>query len=143
MKKIILGVVSLLSLSAAVVLMSATSPRANSVEVRGGAWPINLERTTDRPGVSFSLIFRDQETMNGVLLDTLDFENIEQLRYFGKGLTALKNGSNGDIARFKDYTLSRADKKFEGIWYILRPEYGSTSFQQPEADIITQTIRAW
>lgn len=136
MKKILLGVVILLSLS-------ATVPRANSVEVRGGAWPINLERTTDRPGVNFSLIFRDQEVMNGVLLDTLDFSDIEQLRYFGKGLTALKNGNNGDIARFRDYTITRADKKFEGVWYILKPEYGSTSFQQPEADIINQTISAW
>lgn len=150
MKKIILGVVSMLSLSAALLLISAVPLRpsatlhtANSVEVRGGAWPINLEHTTDRPGVSFSLIFRDQETMSGVLLDTLDFADIEQLRYFGKGLTALKNGSSGDIARFRDYTLTRADKKFEGIWYILRPEYGSTSFQQPEADIINETIKEW
>ncbi|HWB92471.1 MAG TPA: hypothetical protein VG605_11485 [Puia sp.] len=142
MKKTILGIISLVSLSA-ILLSSARPHEDNSVEVRGGAWPINLERTTDRPGVSFSLIFRDQETMNGVLLDTLDFENIEQLRYFSKGLAALKVGTNGDIARFKDYTITRADKKFEGIWYILRPEYGSTSFQQPEADIITQAIKEW
>lgn len=123
--------------------LGAASPKNTSVEVRGGAWPINLERTTDRPGVSFSLIFRDQEMTQGVLLDTLDFADAAQLRYFGKGLTALKNGSNGDIARFKDYTITRADKKFEGVWYILRPEYGSTSFRQAEADIINKTIQEW
>jgi hypothetical protein len=125
------------------IALGAASPRNTSVEVRGGAWPINLERTTDRPGVSYSLIFRDQEEMNGVLLDTLDFADAGQLRYFGRGLTALKNGNNGDIARFKDYTLTRADKKFEGVWYILRPQYGSTSFKQAEADIINKTIQQW
>ncbi|HEX3933916.1 MAG TPA: hypothetical protein VHW43_04500 [Puia sp.] len=119
------------------------SPRTMSVEIRGGAWPINLERSTDRPGVSFSLIFRDQEEMNGTLLDTLDFADVQQLRYFGKGLTALQHGNNGDIARFKDYTITRADKKFDGIWYILRPQYGSTSFKQAEADIINKTIQQW
>src|ERR1700744_692785 len=103
--------------------LGAASPKNTSVEVRGGAWPINLERTTDRPGVSFSLIFRDQTEMNGTVLDTLDFADAGQLRYFGKGLPALKNGNNGDIARFKDYTITRADKKYDGIWYIVRPEY--------------------
>lgn len=147
MKKIILGTICLLSLGAALLssapASSARAPKANSVEVRGGVWPINLERTTDRPGVNFSLIFRDQETMNGVLLDTLDFADIEQLRYFGKGLTALKKGNNGDVARFKDYTITRADKKYDGVWYIVRPQYGSTSFKQPEADIINAAIKEW
>jgi len=81
--------------------------------------------------------------MNGVLLDTLDFADIEQLRYFGKGLTALKKGNNGDVARFKDYTITRADKKYDGVWYIVRPQYGSTSFKQPEADIINAAIKEW
>lgn len=119
------------------------SPRTTSVEIRGGAWPISLERTTDRPGVSFSLIFRDQTEMQANVLDTLDFPDAEQLRYFGKGLAALKAGTNGDIARFKDYTIKRADKKFDGVWYIVRPQYGETKFQQPEADLITKTIESW
>jgi hypothetical protein len=119
------------------------SPRTMSVEIRGGAWPIDLERTTDRPGVGYSLIFRDQEEMQATVLDTLDFADAQQLRYFGKGLTALQHGTNGDIARFKDYTLTRADKKFDGVWYILRPQYGSTSFKQPEADLINKTIQGW
>ena len=119
------------------------SPKGGAVEVRSGKWPINLERTTDRPGVSYSLIFRDQGVMSENVLDTLDFPNIQQLRYFGQGLTALKSGSNGDIARFKDYSITRADKKFEGTWYILKDQYCSTSFQQPEADIITTAIKQW
>src|ERR1700743_2447919 len=115
---------------------------ANSVQVRGGAWPIDLERTTDRPGVSYSLIFRDQSSMRATVLDTLDFPNIEQLRYFGKGLTALKGGTSGDIARFKDYSLTRADKRFDGgVWYILKCQDGETSFQQPEADVIDKAIK--
>lgn len=115
--------------------------KLKSVEVRGGAWPISLERTTDRPGVSYSLIFRDQETMSENVLDTLDFADAQQLHYFGQGLTALKKGHNGDCARFKDYSITRADKKFDGgVWYILRPQYGSTSFQQMEADKINDYI---
>ena len=126
-----------------VLALGVGSPRTTSVEIRGGSYPISLERTTDRPGVSFSLIFRDQTEMQATVLDTLDFADAGQLRYFGKGLTALKAGSNGDIARFKDYTITRADKKFEGIWYIVRPEYGETKFQQPEADLIVKTILQW
>ena len=79
--------------------------------------------------------------MNGVSLDTLTFANLGQLKYFGDALSALKVGHNGDIANFKDYSISRADKKFEGIWYILRYQEGSTSFQQPEADIMGKTIK--
>lgn len=113
----------------------------NLVEVRSGQWPINLERNVDRSGTSYSLIFRDQQVMNGEVLDTLEFANLEQLKYFEKALTTLKTGHNGDIARFKDYTLKRADKKFDGVWYILQPKYGVTDFQQPEADIMTKTIK--
>ena len=135
MKKLLLTVLS-------VGVMSHRGP--GSVEVRNGAWPISLERTTDRPGVSFSLIFRDQEVMNDQVLDTLDFADAEQLHYFGAALTALKNGHSGDAAKFKDYSITRADKKFAGgVWYILRPEYGSTSFQQPEADIIVKAVKQW
>jgi hypothetical protein len=110
------------------------------VEVRGGKWPINLERNADGVG-TFSLIYRNQEVMDGVSLDTLTFPNLEQLQYFAKGLDALRGGHTGDVATFKDYSLSRADKKFEGIWYLLRFQFGSTSFQQPEADIMGKTIR--
>lgn len=116
----------------------------NSVEVRGGEWPINLEKYADRTGTTFSLIFRDQQVTQAELLDTLEFADAGQLRYFGKGLAALKAGTNGDIAKFKDYSIKRADRKDgTGVWYILRCEYGITSFQQPEVDIINKTIKSW
>ncbi|HEY4198860.1 MAG TPA: hypothetical protein VGM63_25145 [Mucilaginibacter sp.] len=120
---------------------NANSSSENLVEVRSGAWPINLERNTERSGTSYSLIFRDQQVMNAQVSDTLEFANLEQLKYLEKALTTLKTGHNGDIAKFKDFTLKRADRKFEGIWYILQPKYGTTDFQQPEADILTKTIR--
>lgn len=115
----------------------------DSVEVRSGKWPISLERTTDRAGVAFSLIFRDQSELNGTLLDTLDFADIGQLRYFDQGLAALKKGSNGETARFKDYSITRSDKKYDGTYYILRADFGQTTFQQPEADIMSKAIRQW
>src|ERR1700753_1100891 len=118
----------------------AGAPTENLVEVRGGVWPINLEKNVDGGVVSYSLIYRDQASMNGNVLDTLPFDNLQQLQYFAKGLSALKAGHNGDIARFKDYTLKRADKKFDGVWYMLNYQSGQTSFQQPEADIMGKTI---
>jgi hypothetical protein len=66
---------------------------------------------------------------------------LEQLRYFQQGLSALKTGNNGDIAKYKDYSIKRAQQKNEGIWYILRIKWGLTSFQQPEADLMIKTIK--
>jgi hypothetical protein len=126
------------------LLLPLAQSATNSIEVRGGEWPISLERYADRSGVSFSLIFRDQQVVQENVLDTLEFADAGQLRYFGKGLEALKAGSNGDIAKFKDYSIKRADKKDgTGVWYILRCEYGITSFRQPEVDIINKTIKSW
>jgi len=135
---------SLLTLPVAALIYSWTAVRPpDSVEIRSGQWPILLERTTDRPGVNFSLIFRDQsETIENVL-DTLDFADVTQLRYFDQGLSALKKGNNGDCARYKDYSITRSDKKFEGTYYILRADYGQTIFRQPEADIISKAIKEW
>src|ERR1700743_2437218 len=128
-----------LFLLACLLPVAGYTPSESIVEVRGGVWPISLEKELDRKGFSYSLIFRDQQVLNEEVLDTLAFSNLEQLKYFEKGLTALKTGSNGDIARFKDYSITRADKKFEGIWYILRDKYGLTNFQQPEADLMSKT----
>jgi len=115
-------------------------PGDNIVEVRSGAWPINLEKNADGVG-TYSLIYRNQEVTTGVSLDTLTFSDLGQLKYFAQGLATLRTGHNGDIATFKDYTLSRADKKFDGIWYLLKYQWGSTSFQQTEADIMGKTIK--
>jgi hypothetical protein len=135
---------SALILPVAVGIYSWTAVRPPaSVEVRSGQWPIHLERTTDRPGVSFSLIFRDQSEPIANVLDTLDFADIGQLRYLDSGLISLRRGTNGDCARYKDYSITRADKKFEGTYYILRADYGQTVFRQPEADIIGKAIKDW
>ena len=110
-------------------------------EVRSGQWPMDLERDVERRDTFYSLIFRDQQVEDVVVMDTLEFPNLQQLRYLGQALTALKGGHNGDIAKFSNYTIKRADKKFDGVWYMLRDKYGLTDFQQPEADIMCKTIK--
>ena len=141
MKRLFLSAL-ILPVAALIYSWTAVKP-PDSVEVRSGQWPIHLDRTTDRPGVSFSLIFRDQTVLVENVLDTLDFADVGQLRYFDQGLNALKKGTNGDCARFKDYTITRADKKYEGVYYILRADYGQTVFRQPEADIISKAVKDW
>ena len=113
----------------------------NLVEVRAGDLPMNLERNIDRRDTSYALLFRDQQVINSVLLDTLTFSNLQQLKYFQQALTALKSGHHGDIAEFKDYSIKRSDVKYQGIWYLLRIKWGLTNFQQPEADIMIKTIQ--
>ena len=113
----------------------------NLVEVRSGDWPMNLERSIEQSDTSYSLLFRDQQVMTGVVMDTLAFPNLEQLKYFQKALVVLKTGSNGDIAKFKEYSIKRAEAKRDGVWYILRIKWGLTNFQQPEADLMIKTIK--
>jgi len=118
-----------------------SSSTTNLADVRTGEWPMNLERDIDRRDTSYSLIFRDQQVIPDVVMDTLVFSDLHQLKYFGQAIAVLKNGHNGDIANFKDYTLKRADKKFVGVWYMLRIKFGLVDFQQPEADIMCKTIK--
>jgi hypothetical protein len=113
----------------------------NLVEVRSGTWPINMERDIEYRDTSYSLIFRNQEIMTDVVLDTLEFGNLTQLRYFEKALTALKSGGNGDIAKFKDYSIKRTDNKLQPTSYLLRLKWSSTEFKQPEADLMRKTVR--
>lgn len=139
MKKIILSILLLPA-----VAYTGRYPATSSTplaEVRSGTWPINLERDIEYRDTIYSLIFRNQEVMTGVALDTLEFNGLVQLRYFEKALTALQGGHNGDIAKFKNYTLKREDKKFEGTWYLLSLKWSSTEFRQPEADIMRKTIK--
>ncbi len=112
----------------------------NLVQVRTDPWPINLYRIIRPSGISYALEFRDEQVLNGVLLDTLAFANLEQLKYLGQGLSALKKGTNGDIANYKDYSIKRTDIKKQATWYLLRFDYGLTNFQQPEADKLIETI---
>ena len=73
----------------------------------------------------------------------LRFPNIEQLKYFEKALSALKNGSTGDIAKFKDYTIKRLDVRKEGVYYIINCSAAgeTTNFQQSEADRMIAAIK--
>jgi hypothetical protein len=113
----------------------------NLVEVRTGDWPISLERSVEDADTSYSLQFRDNQVLTSVVMDTLPFVNLSQLKYFGQALSVLRVGSNGDIARFKDYSIKRTDRKSDGTWYVLQHKYGITDFKQPEADIMISTIR--
>ncbi|HEY4063061.1 MAG TPA: hypothetical protein VGM30_14245 [Puia sp.] len=110
-------------------------------ELRAGTWPVDLQRIIKESDTCYALSFRDQQYTNGVNMYTLKFANVKQLKYFQKALAALKTGSNGDIARFKDYTIKRTDVRKEGIWYILTCTDGAlTNFQQPEADRMIAAI---
>jgi len=111
------------------------------IEPRTGVWPLSLQRIIKESDTSYVLQFRDQQYTSGVNMSTLRFRNIEQLKYFQKGLAALKKGSNGDMAKFKEYIIKRVDVKREGIWYILTTTDGPlTNFQQPEADRMINAI---
>lgn len=118
-------------------------------DLRSGTWPLDLNRIIKESDTCYELEFRDQQYSNSVNMSSLRFPNLQQLRYFQKGLSALKNGSTGDIARFKDYTIKRSDvkkdgdAKKDGVWYILTCADGSlTDFQQPEADKIVAAIKS-
>ena len=117
------------------------SNSTNLVEVRSGDWPMNLERTIEKSDTSYSLLFRDQQVVTGVVMDTLPFPDLVQLKYFEEALSTLQTGNNGDIAKFKDYSIKRAEVKREAVWYILRIKWGLTNFQQPESDIMIRTIK--
>lgn len=114
----------------------------NLLEVRPDPWPINLQRIINKTDTSYALEFRDQQVLTGVMLDTLPFANLEQLKYFEKGLSVLKKGANGDIANYKDYSIKRIDVIKEPTWYLLRFDGALTNFQQPEADKMIVNIKS-
>jgi hypothetical protein len=116
------------------------SATINIADVRQGTWPISLQRITKQNDTCYVLQFRTQEYNNSVIIKTLKFCNIGQLKYFQQGLTALKTGNNGDVAEFKEYTINRVDVYKEGISYILTCDGGLTNFQQPEADRLIAAI---
>ena len=110
-----------------------------SVEIRSGKWPITLEQD----GVSYSLIFRNQQEMQAEAYDTVEFANKGQLVYLDSALMVLRRGHDGDEADFSTYSVKRTDKKFDGIWYKLQTKYATTNFRQHEADLISQAIRGF
>ena len=116
------------------------SATINLLDVRQGTWPISLQRITKPTDTCYILQFRTQEYTNSVIMKTLKFEDIQQLKYFQQGLSALKSGANGDVAEFKDYTIKRVDVYKSGISYILTCDGGQTNFQQPDADRMITVI---
>jgi hypothetical protein len=114
----------------------------NLVELRSGTWPLNLQRIIKESDTCYALQFRDQGYTNDVITSMLRFQNVDQLKYFQKALQALKNGSTGDIAKFKEYTIKRLDVKKEGVYYIVNCNAAgeTTNFQQPEADKMIAAI---
>jgi hypothetical protein len=116
------------------------SATINIVDVRQGTWPISLQRITKPSDTCYVLQFRTQEYNNSVIIKTLKFRDLGQLKYFQQGLDALKSGNNGDVDEFKDYTIKRVDVYKEGISYILTCDGGLTNFQQPEADRMMAAI---
>jgi hypothetical protein len=127
-----------LLLSLLLLPFAQTGP-PNSVEIRSGKWPISLESE----GRSYSLIFRDQQVLVEEVYDTLVFANKGQLVYLDSALTVLKRGHDGDEASFSNYSVKRANKKYEGWWYILRTKYSTCDFRQQEADMIIKAIRSF
>ena len=111
------------------------------LQVRDGDWPVELQRVIKETDTCYVLEFRDQQYLNFVVMDTLEFENIGQLRYFSQALSYLKKGHDGDQANFSNYSIKRTDKRYGGgTWYMLKIKFGLADFQQPEADVMCKTI---
>ncbi|HLK30045.1 MAG TPA: hypothetical protein VKT28_15800 [Puia sp.] len=140
MKKLILSLI-LIPFAGEAGLNSFHASSTVLVEARSGEWPITLEKAIEQSRSPYFLQFRDEQVLTGVLLDTLPFTNMEQLKYFEQALSVLKNGSNGDIAKFTDYSIKKTKSKADGTWYILRYKWGLTNFQQREADTLISTIK--
>jgi hypothetical protein len=140
MKKIILSF-TLIPLAGNAGLHSFLPSSTVLVQARSGEWPISLEKTNEIPKAPYFLKFRDEQVLAGIMLDTLPFSSLAQLKYFEQALSVLKKGSNGDIAKFKDYSIKRTDSRTDGRWYILRYQWGLTNFQQPAADSLINGIK--
>ncbi|HLZ88448.1 MAG TPA: hypothetical protein VKQ52_14430 [Puia sp.] len=126
----------------------SNSSTTSIVELRTGTWPLDLQRIIKNTDTCYALQFRDQQVTDDVNMATLRFGGLDQLRYFQKGLAALKTGANGDIANYKDYTIKRMDVKKDldpkknGIWYMVTCNDGPvTNFQQTEADKMIAAIK--
>ena len=142
MKKLILiSLVIPFAMAANAQFKIVNTSTTNLVELRTGTWPLNLQRVIKESDTCYILQFRDQEYTNEVVMTTLRFKDMAQLKYFQQGLSALKSGFNGDVAKYKDYTIKRVDVKKDGIWYILTNGEGAlTNFKQPEADQMINAI---
>jgi hypothetical protein len=142
MKKLIL-ISFFLPLFAKAQFTIVNTSTTSLVELRTGAWPLTLQRIIKESDTCYVLEFRDQQYTTDVNMSSLRFGDLKQLKYFQKGLSTLKAGTSGDIARFKEYSIKRMDVKKQGIMYLLTCNDGSlTNFQQPEADKLIGAINS-
>jgi hypothetical protein len=109
-------------------------PTVDLMAVRLEPWPINLQRVIYYTDTCYAFQFRDQSTVNGVYIKTLDLETIEQLTYFRDGLVTLKKGANGDVAEYRNYSIKKVGTKKENSWYILNYAGAVTNFQEPQVN---------
>lgn len=111
------------------------------LELRTGEWPVELQKIIKEKDTSFALQFRDQQYPTAEIMSTLVFPTLKQVKYLQQALAALKKGSNGDIAQFKDFSVKRTDVKKGDIRYTLISSKGETvAFQQPDADKLIAAI---
>jgi hypothetical protein len=118
-------------------------PEVNQMQVRLAPWPINMQRVVYFTDTCYAIQFRDQSTMNGVAIKTMDLETLEQLKYFKEGLVTLKKGQNGDVAEFRNYSLKKVGTKKENTWYILSYDGAVTNFQEAQANRIIFIIDSY
>ena len=111
-------------------------PDVNMMNVRLAPWPINMQRVIYYTDTCYAIQFRDQSTMNGVAIKTMDLETMEQMKYFKEGLLTLKKGNIGDVAEFRNYTIKKVGTKKENSWYILSYDGAVTNFQEPQLNRI-------
>ena len=142
MKKIVLLLVVVLPFLSKAQFTITNSSTTSLLDVREGPWPMELQRIIKETDTCYVLEFRDQQFSTVVNMTTLRFGNMQQLKYFMLGLAALKKGTTGDIAHFKDYLVKRMDVKSTGVWYMLSMgDGGLTNFQQSDADKMIAAIK--
>jgi len=112
-------------------------------ELRTGDWPLELQRIIKESDTIYLLSFRDKQYPKSVNMSTLKFGDLTQLRYFQKGLTALKSGSNGDEAKYKNFSIKRTDDK-KVVKYVLTctGDGDVTDIVQAEADALVKAIKS-
>src|SRR5215475_11538329 len=123
-----------LQMSSGSPFQKSNYPTVDLMTVRLEPWSINMQRVIYYTDTCYAVQFRDQATVNGVYIKTLDLETLEQLKYFRDGLITLKKGANGDVAEYRNYSIKKVGTKKENSWYILN--YGSavTNFQEPQVN---------
>lgn len=113
----------------------------DTYEVRLAPWPISMKRIIGETDTCYYLEFRDQHVMNHIALKVMEFEKLEQLKYFEKGLSYLKTGNTGDIAQFENYSIKKVSAKKDDAWYILSFGEAITNFQLPQANRMINIIK--